>query len=185
MSTESTQLVLRQIINGDIPQDSIITKIMSELSPADVEHLRAKAADGMLNIELQRMAAAGRFQASSSDINEFIQNVRAIEVSSKGVFTNFNASGEFNTASGKTRIEVKKGCFIATEVYGSYEHKNVLVLRDFRDKYLESFGLGRILCGYYYRCAPKLLRLPYFNLLFRRPIKAILNTLCSLIQPKK
>ncbi len=46
------------------------------------------------------------------------------------------------------------GCFIATAAYGSYLHPNVQVLRDFRDHYLLTNGLGRIFVGFYYTVSP-------------------------------
>jgi len=48
----------------------------------------------------------------------------------------------------------KKGCFVATACYGSYESKEVKILRRFRDLYLESFGLGRFFVETYYKFGP-------------------------------
>ena len=46
------------------------------------------------------------------------------------------------------------GCFIATAIYGSYYHENVLVLREYRDKILKSNKLGLIFIDIYYRISP-------------------------------
>lgn len=46
------------------------------------------------------------------------------------------------------------GCFIATAVYGSYGHPDVLTLRRFRDDALAPFEPGRRFIGWYYRNGP-------------------------------
>lgn len=51
------------------------------------------------------------------------------------------------------------GCFIATEVYGSYSNQNVLILRDFRDKKLKKNYFGRKIIKYYYIISPTLVKL--------------------------
>ncbi len=45
-------------------------------------------------------------------------------------------------------------CFIATAVYKSYDAPEVLVLRNFRDKYLATNFLGRIFIKTYYFISP-------------------------------
>jgi len=44
----------------------------------------------------------------------------------------------------------QSGCFVATTVYGNYNHPNVLLLRKFRDKYLLRKKIGRIFISLYY-----------------------------------
>ncbi len=54
--------------------------------------------------------------------------------------------------------ESKGGCYIATAVYGSYDHPSVLALRDFRDRRLETSFTGRCLIRAYYKISPPLAR---------------------------
>ncbi len=47
-------------------------------------------------------------------------------------------------------------CFVATAAYGSYLDPQVVVLRDFRDRYLRRFAAGRAFTRWYYRHSPPL-----------------------------
>ena len=47
-------------------------------------------------------------------------------------------------------------CFFATAAYGSYLEPEVVVLRDFRDKYLSTNALGRAFVEFYYEHSPPL-----------------------------
>ena len=74
------------------------------------------------------------------------------------------------------------GCYIATMVYGSYEHPQVLELRKFRDNTLSKSAFG---CGFikiYYKYSPKLVvhlkDKPFVN----QTIKSFLNTLIRIIK---
>lgn len=51
--------------------------------------------------------------------------------------------------------EKKKGCFIATAVYGSYDHPDVKVFRGFRDNVLQQSSLGRQFIAWYYDHGPR------------------------------
>jgi hypothetical protein len=46
------------------------------------------------------------------------------------------------------------GCFIATAAYGSYMHDDVMVLREFRDKYLMTKSYGKAFVKSYYKYSP-------------------------------
>ncbi len=51
-------------------------------------------------------------------------------------------------------FETKDACFIATAAYGSLAHPHVTILREFRDRFLNQFSLGRALIGTYYQYSP-------------------------------
>jgi len=70
----------------------------------------------------------------------------------------------------KTREEIQKkeGCYIATAVYGSYNHDKVLILRKFRDETLQPLLIGRFIIKFYYLLSPSL------SIYFR---KGIMNSL--------
>lgn len=45
-------------------------------------------------------------------------------------------------------------CYVATMVYGDYNHPNVIQLRNYRDNKLSKNKLGRIFIKYYYKHSP-------------------------------
>ncbi|MEW6026174.1 MAG: PQQ-binding-like beta-propeller repeat protein [Planctomycetota bacterium] len=72
-----------------------------------------------------------------------------------GAFGNtiYATISSFAGSSGRGR-GVSQGCFIATAVYGNYNHPNVLVLRNFRDNCLLTNALGRRFVDLYYKISP-------------------------------
>lgn len=68
-----------------------------------------------------------------------------------GIPTNTSGSPSPNkpSASGSSG-----GCYIATMAYGSYEHPQVMILRNFRDDYLAQRMWGREFIEYYYKHSP-------------------------------
>lgn len=54
------------------------------------------------------------------------------------------------------RLNPSGGCYIATMVYGDYDHPQVMVLRDFRDNDLAVRYWGRLFIKIYYKYSPKL-----------------------------
>jgi len=47
-------------------------------------------------------------------------------------------------------------CFIATAVYGSPFHRHVIILREFRDRFLSKHSAGKAFIEFYYRHSPSL-----------------------------
>jgi len=59
----------------------------------------------------------------------------------------------------------EEGCFIATVVYGSYNIPPVVVLRKFRDTYLQNNRIGRWFVKTYYSYSP-----PFAVWLSKKPV---------------
>jgi len=48
-----------------------------------------------------------------------------------------------------------EGCYIATAIYGDYDHPQVMHLRNFRDDFLRNYFIGKKLIKFYYWLSPK------------------------------
>ena len=81
-----------------------------------------------------------------------------------------------------SRPQKKEGCFIATAVYGDYNHEQVLVLRKYRDENLSKSLLGRTFISFYYFTSPLLSK--YFRQgLVRELTKLTLDKIINRINP--
>jgi hypothetical protein len=72
------------------------------------------------------------------------------------------------------------GCYIATMVYGDYDHPKVRILRNFRDNFLDHYKLGKSFIKFYYRYSPGWVRMLEDNGFFNKSIKKILNLLIKI-----
>ena len=77
-----------------------------------------------------------------------------------------------------------EGCFIATAVYGSYVADEVLVLREFRDRELESNGLGRFLIRLYYFVSQPIAELLEVFPFAKKPTRYVLDKIVRYIKPE-
>lgn len=78
----------------------------------------------------------------------------------------------------------RRGCYIATAVYGSYDCPQVWVLRRFRDQILEKYGWGRAFIRFYYAVSPKMA--VYFgkNRLLRKNGRHLLDRLVKILEKR-
>ena len=93
-----------------------------------------------------------------------------------------NAYDQVNMQAGQEHSakNKKEGCYIATKIYGSYDHPQVLELRKFRDVKLNKTNLGKQLVHTYYQYSPKLaerLTNSYFNNIIRNLLNFIIKTI--------
>lgn len=73
------------------------------------------------------------------------------------------------------KVETREGCFVATAVYGDYDHPQVLRLRAFRDTRLKDSSLGRWFIRFYYRFSPFWAKRIDRQSLFARCVRCCLN----------
>jgi len=76
-------------------------------------------------------------------------------------------------------------CFIATAAYGTPMAKEINVLRDFRDKKLESTPLGRQIVLLYYRTSPPVAETISRNEGMRAAVRCMLYPIIGVLQRKK
>ena len=77
----------------------------------------------------------------------------------------------------KGKKEEKKGCYIATCVYGSYDTPELWILRRYRDNVLAKSIFGRLFINLYYSVSPKMVELfgktKWFNVFFKKKLDKI------------
>jgi hypothetical protein len=111
------------------------------------------------------------FDMNSSLRNQYNNNKRILQ-------TMYN---ELNTGS-KQSSSSDGNCYIATVAYGSYEHPQVTVLRQFRDNVLDKYILGKWFIKIYYRYSPELAKKLKDKKTANTIIRKILNMLIKIIK---
>jgi hypothetical protein len=76
----------------------------------------------------------------------------------------------------------KSGCYVATCVYGSYEHEKVKILRNYRDTKLSKSLLGKLFIKTYYTISPTVVKYLGDNKLFKKINKKILDKIITKIK---
>jgi len=75
----------------------------------------------------------------------------------------------------------KEGCYIATAIYGSYNAKEVMILRNFRDNELSKNIIGRLFIKIYYKVSPTLSKKLYKTNVVTILIRKILDKIVEKI----
>lgn len=96
------------------------------------------------------------------------------EIDQKGICNN----------CGACHVDLSKGCYIATAIYGSYDCPQVWTLRRFRDTTLEKTWYGRAFIKIYYKISPVLVKLFGKKKWFNKIWKKRLNKIVSLLEEK-
>jgi hypothetical protein len=82
---------------------------------------------------------------------------------------------------GGTVPDEKKGCYVATAVYGSYDCSQVWVLRRYRDRRLTASMPGRVFTKCYYTISPALVQAfgqsVWFNRLLKKRLDKLVHSL--------
>jgi hypothetical protein len=93
------------------------------------------------------------------------------------------STSTYTSSSTTSTSSSSGGCYIATMAYGSYDHPQVLILRQFRDEILDKSTLGKWFIKVYYHYSPMLVE----NLKNRKNanilIRKSLNQIIKLIKP--
>ena len=75
------------------------------------------------------------------------------------------------------------GCYIATMSYGSYNAPQVMVLREFRDRFLQKFGAGRAFIAWYYKNSPSFVEKHRGKKWLHTTLRIPLNVLVLILKP--
>ena len=106
---KSYEIIRQEILGGAAAPGSLLAKVMADLSPAELQSLRQKAAEGMIVLELQKLQMAHKFQVSSAEMDDFIHKMGQLERQTRGTFSTYKGQGTFEGASGHTTITTSKG----------------------------------------------------------------------------
>jgi hypothetical protein len=75
------------------------------------------------------------------------------------------------------------GCYVATLAYGDYDAPQVLVLREFRDRFLKKSSAGRAFISWYYAHSPAFVERYRSQLWFHRIMRGGLNVFVAVLRP--
>ena len=102
---------------------------------------------------------------------DMIENVRSRYNTNKNTISSINSQLKAlpSTSSG--------GCYIATMVYGNYNHPQVLILRKFRDERLATTFSGKCFIKFYYSISPLLTKIFKKNIFINKCLKILLDKL--------
>lgn len=90
---------------------------------------------------------------------------------------------QFPNGRHKTEAEKKaSACYIATMVYGDYNHPQVMALRGFRDNTLQNSSLGRAFIRFYYKNSPAWVEKMQGKKTLNAIIKTVLDNFIKTIQ---
>ncbi|MFN3916993.1 MAG: CFI-box-CTERM domain-containing protein [Flavobacteriales bacterium] len=101
-----------------------------------------------------------------------------------------NESGKASAGSSESNSNSDSGgsgsgsCYVATMVYGSYDAPEVMVLRQFRDNFLQKFYFGRLFIQIYYKYSPHFVARFRHNQTIHKPIRFLLNGFVYLLDKK-
>ena len=107
------------------------------------------------------------FDTRYNQIKELIDNILSHIPSNTGYTSSRSSYRPSSSSSG--------GCYIATLVYGDYDHPQVMVLRHFRDNVLLKHYLGKKFVKFYYRYSPTWVEYLRNKKNINRLIKSVLN----------
>ncbi len=99
--------------------------------------------------------------------------------------SNSNSGGSNSGSSNSGSSNSGGSCYVATMVYGSYDAPEVLVLRKFRDNFLQKFYLGRFFIKTYYKYSPHFVKRFQNHENVHKSIRFILNGFVKFLSKQK
>lgn len=101
------------------------------------------------------------------------QHINVVKPHSVNISTSSNSNSSTQKRS--------EGCYIATMVYGDYDHPQVVVLRRFRDNRLLTNLPGQVFVKLYYWISPKLVKILHNHQYINKGIRKILDRFISMV----
>lgn len=82
---------------------------------------------------------------------------------------------EFINSNRTIKYEKKGGCFIATAVYGNPDCKEVIILKEWRERHLRNRAIGEVIIKQYNCFGPYLAKIVQKNYLLKKPFLFLFN----------
>lgn len=146
--------------------------------PAETQRALAELA-AQKQIELEMKFKQDQLTHTNADID----TQRFINTAAQQQFTNarFSSRMDVKTATGNMHMEVgnkaSSYCYVATATYQNINHPNVIILRDYRDRFLRKSVWGRIFITVYYKIGKYLAIFPENIPFVRTASKRLLDEL--------
>ena len=163
----------RSLVNNCKPH---LVKIKNALGASDdlYEQLSSAVAGNALGMVIEVINSKQKI-CTASELRPYVYDALAVMDSMSNMYMDYSLSNRYDqnktilqsiamsltarftpqpTPYSSSRSSSSGGCYIATMVYGDYDHPQVMVLRDFRDTVLQHHVLGRAFIKFYYRYSP-------------------------------
>ena len=167
-------LVIKHINNHEIKKNQILWIRHNDIGRTEPNTRECKEVLSKINSFLMTEKTRKRYKENYKIVSKNLKNE---EIN----YNNERAHDPFNKFKVQQPLE-DDGCYIATMVYGDYEHPQVLVLRGFRDSFLAHSLLGRSFIRFYYKYSPSWVKALENNRLINQAIKRSLNQFIKLLK---
>lgn len=127
---------------NDETYNRISSEVVAVVLALMVKYVNATSAVlGVQADSVNILRTVGGFAMDSETRSRYVENKTTLE----------RMHTQYTQATSKS----SGGCYIATMVYGDYDHPQVMVLRGFRDDFLAQYFLGRVFIEFYYQYSPQ------------------------------
>lgn len=169
-------MVIKVVNDAQVPNPYLYTSV----HPASLWLTIKKAVTAMTLIETLDMTSEER-----KHFNDNKTTLLSIKRSLDNTISSYQSSGGGLSSSSTRGGSSSGGCYIATMAYGSYDHPQVMVLRDFRDNYLAERKWGRDFIKFYYKHSPNWVERLKNHKTINRVIRHCLDKFVSFINSHK
>jgi hypothetical protein len=84
---------------------SLLQNALKNLDPEQVRKISETAAEQAVNLEVEKVRAERRYQNASRDMDEFVEQAGKLD---RSLASDYRMQGDFETASGRTNVQVSK-----------------------------------------------------------------------------